>query len=66
MRPGWEETIWSIKFMALGLVSEGFLIDPPECLPLSLHGLLWEFSNSQATQGGSDLSDILGYYPPLG
>ena len=31
--PGWAETIWSIEVMALGLVSKGFLIDPPDCLP---------------------------------
>ena len=38
--------------MAPVLVSEGFLIGPPECLPLSLHGLLWELPNRQGTQGG--------------
>ena len=36
----------------MGLVSDGFIIDPPACLPLFLHGLLWEFPNKQATQGG--------------
>ena len=62
MITSWEETIWSIKFMAPVLVSEGFLIGPPECLPLSLHGLLWESPNRQGTQGGgSDLADIIGY-----
>ena len=35
-----------------GLVSEGFLIDTLECLPLVLHGLLWYFPNNQATKGG--------------
>ena len=45
MSPGWEETIWSIEVMAPGLVSEGFLIGPLECLLLVLHGILWEFTN---------------------
>ena len=49
---GWVETLWSIEVMAPGLVSKGFLVDPPERLPLVFHGLLWEFSNRQATQGG--------------
>ena len=38
--------------MEPGLVSKGFLIDPSKCLPLVLHGLLWEFPNKQVTQGG--------------
>ena len=38
--------------MAPGMVSEGFLVDSPECLPLILHGLLWYFPNNQATQWG--------------
>ena len=38
--------------MTLGLVSTGFLMDPPDRLPLVLHGLLWDFPNIQATQGG--------------
>ena len=54
--------------MPPGMFYEGFLIDPPERLPLALHGLLWEFPNSQATLGGggSYPADILGYNPPLG
>ena len=51
--PDWAETVCSIEFIALGLVSESFLIDPPECLTLVIHGLLWDFPNIQATQGGS-------------
>ena len=51
MIPGWEYTTLAIEFMSPGLVAEGFLIDPPECFPLFLHGLLWEFPNMQATQG---------------
>ena len=39
--------------MAPGLVSEGFLIELPEILPLLLHGLLSGFPKRQATQGGS-------------
>ena len=53
--PGWAETIWSIELMAPGLVSEVFLIYPPECLPWVLHGLLSDFPNKQATQGRSFL-----------
>ena len=53
LRYGWAEIIWSIEFMDLSMVYEGFLIEPPECLTLVLHGLLWDFKNSQATQGGS-------------
>ena len=41
MITGWAETIWSIEVMDPVLVSEGFLIDPLECLPLVIHGLLW-------------------------
>ena len=55
MIPDWEETIWSIKVMAPVMVYGGFLIDPPECLPLVLHGPLWDFPNKKATQGGSIL-----------
>ena len=55
VRPGLAETIWSIDVMATGVVSEGLLVDPPKCLPLVLHGLLWEFTNKQATQGWSFL-----------
>ena len=67
MRPGWADTIWSIEVMTLGLVSEGFLIDPLEHLPLVLHGLLWYFPNMQATQGGSFLilMSFLGIIPLL-
>ena len=52
MIPGLAYIIWSIKFMAPGLVSDGFLVDPPECLSLVLHGILWYFPKMQATQGG--------------
>ena len=38
--PVWEETIWSIEFMAPVLVSDGFLVDPHECLP-GLSFSLW-------------------------
>ena len=37
--------------MSPGLVLEGLLMDLTERLPLVLHGLLWDFTNSQATQG---------------
>ena len=47
--PGWVETIWSIEFIALGLVSESFLINPSDNFLLVLHGLLWDFTNIQAT-----------------
>ena len=68
MRPGWEDTIWSIEVMAPGLVSEEFLIDPLDCFPLVLRGQLWDFPNIQATQGGkfSDPAEIPWYYPPPG
>ena len=36
----------------MGLVSEGFLIDTLECLPLVFYGLLWNFPNMKETQGG--------------
>ena len=51
MSPGWSDTIMSIEFMDPGLVSEGFLIDLLECLPLVIYGLLWDFPDIQATQG---------------
>ena len=51
MSPGWAETIWSIDVMAPGLVSEGFLINPLDFLTLVLNGILWDFTNIQATQG---------------
>ena len=38
--------------MTPGLVSEGFLMDPPESFHLVFRGLLWDLPNSQATQGG--------------
>ena len=50
--PGWEETICLIEVMEPGLVSNVFLIDPPEILSLVLHGLLWDFPNKQVIQGG--------------
>ena len=67
MIPGWEDIIWSIEAMAPGMISEGFLIDPLECLPLVLHGLLWDFPNIQATQVGSFLILLifLGIIPLL-
>ena len=37
--------------MAPGLVLEGFLMDTPERSNLVLHGLLWAFTNRQATWG---------------
>ena len=52
MIPGWADTIWSIEVMAPGLVSKGFLIDPPESLPLVLHIHLWDFTNRQDTKWG--------------
>ena len=47
------------------MLSEGFLIDPPESLPLLLHGLLWVFTNIYETQGGSFLTllNFLGIIP---
>ena len=65
MSSGWAENILSIKVMTPGMVSEGFLIDPPENFPLVLHGLLWEFPNKKMTQGGILLS-LLGIIPLLG
>ena len=64
---GWADTIWSIEVMAPGLVSKGLLIDPLECFPLVLHGLLWGFPNMQATQRVGDLILLifLGTYPLL-
>ena len=50
-RSGWTEIIWSIKVMAMGLVSEDLLIEPPGCLALVFHGILWDFPNRQETQG---------------
>ena len=57
----------STEIMCPGLVSEGILIDPLECLSLVLHGLLWDFSNMQDTQEGSFLILIifLGIIPIL-
>ena len=53
--------------MALGLVSEGLLVDPPESFPFLLHGLLWHFPNKQATQGRGFLISMrfLGIAPLL-
>ena len=42
-----------MEVMAPGMVSEGLLMDPPERLPLVLHGLWWDFPNMHATQGGN-------------
>ena len=54
--------------MASSLISEGLLMDLPECLALVLHGLLLDFPNNEATQGGSFriFYEIPCYYPPLG
>ena len=57
--PGWEDTIWSIKVMAPGLVSEGLIIGLPECFPLVLHGLLWDFPNRKITQGESFMTLLI-------
>ena len=67
MSSGWAETIWSIEVIALGLVSEGFLIDQLEFLPLVFHGLLWDFPNMQATLWRSFLIllSFLGSIPLL-
>ena len=65
--PGWAEIICSIEVTAMGIVSEGFLIHPPECLPLVLHGILWDLTNRQATKrgGGYDSAYLPGDYSPL-
>ena len=67
MSSGLSYTIWSIEFMALGLVSKVFLIDPIECLRLILHVILWDLSNMQSTQGGIFLilMSFLGITPLL-
>ena len=67
MISGWEYTICLIEFVDPGLVSKVLLIDPPELLSLVLHGLLWYFSNKQATQGVSFLIFLvfLGIFPLL-
>ena len=67
MIPGWVETLWSIEVMDPGLVSEGFLIDPLECLPLIPHGLMWDFTNMQTGQGENFLIllSFLGITPLL-
>ena len=65
--PGWADTICSIDFMSPGLVSKSFLIHLPDCFYLVLHGLLWGFTNRQATQGGGVLTLLvfLGIIPLL-
>ena len=40
-----------MEVMDPGLVLEGFLTDPTKRMPLVIHGILWGFTNSQATQG---------------
>ena len=67
MIPGLEDIICSIEVMYLGMVSKVFLIDPPERLPLVLHGLLWDLTNSQVSQGGIFLTmmSFLGIIPFL-
>ena len=65
--PGWEDIIWKIEVMAPGLFFGVLLIDPPECLTLVLHGLLWYFPNRKVTQrGGSGLANIPGNYSCIG
>ena len=65
--PGWADTTWSIDIMALGLVSKVFLVDPIECFPLALHGLLWDFPNIKGKQGVSFLilMRLIGIIPLL-
>ena len=41
------------------MVSEGFLINPPECLTLVLHSMLLGFTNRQATPGGGFLTLLI-------
>ena len=50
-----------------GLVSKGFLMDPPESFPLGLHGLVWDFLNMQAAKEGIFLTFLrcLGVIPLL-
>ena len=64
---GWEDTIWSIEFMAPGLVYEGFLIDLLGRFTMLIHGILCAFKNIQATQGGGVLIMLilLGVIPLL-
>ena len=68
---GWslvgQITYDKFKVMEPGLVSKGFLMDPPDHLPLVIHGLLWELSNRQAKQGGIFLTllSLLGIRPLL-
>ena len=56
-----------MEFMDPGLVSEVFLMDPPERLPLVFHGLLWDFPNREATHRGNFLTSLifLGIIPFL-
>ena len=42
-----------MEFIDPGLVAEGLLMAFPVHLPLVLHGLLWNFQNRQAKQGGN-------------
>ena len=42
-----------MEVMAHGLVLESFLMDPPECLALFFHSILWDFPNRQARQGNN-------------
>ena len=67
MRPSWADSVWPIKVIAPGLFFEGFLIDSPDIFPLVIHGLLWDFPNSQAMQGGGgyELVELHGYYSRL-
>ena len=51
MRPGWSEITWSVEVISPGLVSEGYLNEPPDNFRLVLYGPLWYLSNRQTTQG---------------
>ena len=67
MRHGWAETIWSIEFMASGLVSKGFLIDPFKCCLWSSMASCGDFQiyRQHKGGGGSDLPEIPWYFLPL-
>ena len=67
MIPGWSSIICPTRFMSLGLVYEGFLVDPFYWLTLVLYGLFWYFTNRKYTQGGIFMTFIrlLGVIPLL-
>ena len=56
---GWAGIIWSTEVMIPGLLSNLFLINPPGCLHLVIHGLLWNFLNRQAVQGENFLALLI-------